>query len=185
MPQAKSFWNEAVAAARGVGGLIVGDREVARRFDLTTHGLAGSFIALLVVMGIGAGLPLLLGYQGLVLRAVSIFAISFALQVGCATVALLQARRLDGFVPYLVADNWASVYVTLAGLVLSLVGVPNEIVGFPVGVLMVVIAVNIGRLIIGLPPLQVAMFTVAQVVGYLLGGLLVPYLLPAAAAVSS
>jgi len=185
VPQAKSFWSEAVAAARGVGGLIVGDREVAGRFNLTPQGLAGSFVALLIVMGVGAGLPLLLGYQGLVLRAVVIFAVSFALQIGCAALALLQAKRLDGFVPYLVADNWASVCVTVAGLVLSLLGVPNEIIGFPVGVLMIIIAVNIGRLIIKLPPMQVAMFTVAQVVGYLLGGFLVPYLLPAATAVSS
>ena len=28
MPQAKSFWSEALTAARGVGGLIVGDRAV-------------------------------------------------------------------------------------------------------------------------------------------------------------
>jgi hypothetical protein len=64
-------------------------------------------------------------------------------------------------------------------------GVPNAIIGFPIGVLLVVIAVNIGRLVVRLMPLQVAMFTIAQVVGYLLGGLLVPYLLPAATAVSS
>jgi hypothetical protein len=185
VPKANTFWSEAVSAARGVGGLIVGDREVARRFELTTQGLAGSFAALLVVMGIGAGLPLLLGFHGLVLRAVVIFAISFVLQVGCAALALRQVKRLDGFVPYLVADNWASVCVTLGGLVLSLLGVPNEIIGFPVGVLMIVIAVNIGRLIIKLQPMQVAMFTVAQVVGYLLGGFLVPYLLPATTAVSS
>jgi hypothetical protein len=174
-----------MAAARGVGGLIVGDREVARRFNLTPHGLAGSFAALLLVMAIGAGLPLLLGYHGLVLRAVVIFAVSFALQLSCAALALLQARRLDGFLPYLVADNWASVCVTVAGLTLNLLGVPDQIIGFPIGVLMVVIAVNIGRLIIKLQPIQVAMFTVAQVVGYLLGGLLVPFLLPAATAVSS
>jgi hypothetical protein len=181
----KSFWNEALAAARGVGGLIVGDRTVPGRFNLTAQGLAGSFIALLLVMAAGAVLPLLLGEKGFVLRMVFIFGMTFVLQVGCAALALLQARRLDGFLPYLVADNWASVWVTLGGLILSFMGVPNAIIGFPIGVLLVVIAVNIGRLVVRLMPLQVAMFTIAQVVGYLLGGLLVPYLLPAATAVSS
>jgi hypothetical protein len=185
VPQAKTFWSEALTAARGVGGLIVGDRAVSGRFNLTAQGLVGSFIALLLVMTAGALLPMLLGEKGFVLRMVLIFGLSFLLQAGCAALALLQAKRLDGFLPYLVADNWASVWVTLGGLALSLIGLPNEVIGFPIGVLLVVIAVNIGRLIVKLLPLQVAMFTVAQVVGYLLGGLLVPYLLPVSSAVSS
>lgn len=168
---------EAAAAARGVLAVIVGNREAARYFNLTGHGLAGSFIALLLITAIGAYLPVLLGYPGKVLVTFAVFAVSFVLQVGCAAIALWQAKRLDGFVPYLTVDNWASFYVTAIGLSLNLVGVPDDFIGFPIGVLVVIVAVNIGRVIIGLQPLQVAMFVVAQVVGYLLGGMAISALI--------
>ena len=168
---------EAVAAARGVLMVVVGNREAARFFNLTSHGLAGSFIALLLITGIGAYLPVLLGFPGNVLFTVAVFALSFALQVGCAAIALWQAKRLDGFVAYLTVDNWASFYVTVAGLTLNLMGVSDDFIGVPIGVLIVIVAVNIGRVIIGLQPLQVAMFVVAQVVGYLLGGIAISTLM--------
>ncbi len=178
MPQADSYWSEAARAARGVAAVVVGDREVARYFNLTPPGLAGSFIAVLLITGIGAGLPILLGFPGRVLLSMVAVTLSFALQVGCAAVALAQAKRLDGFLPYLVVDNWATFYVTAAALALNLMGVGEEFIGFPLGVLIVIVAVNIGRLIVGLAPLQVAMFVIAQVVGYLIGGLLSAALLP-------
>ncbi len=178
MAQTDNLLSEAAAAARGVVAVTIGNREAARWFNLTPKGLAGSFIALLVVAGIGAVLPMLYGIQGRALLAVVAFAISFVLQVGCAAVALNQAKRLDGFLPYLVVDNWASVYVTLAGLALNLMGVSDEIVGVPIGVLIVIVAVNIGRVIIGLQPLQVAMFVVAQVVGYMVAGLVLATIMP-------
>jgi hypothetical protein len=168
---------EAVEAARGVLAVIVGNRESARHFNLTGHGLAGSFIALLIATGIGVAIPLLLGLPGRVLLSFGAAVISFVLQVGCGTIALWQAKRLDGFVPYLVVDNWASFYVILAGLALNLIGVPDDFIGFPIGVLIVIVAVNIGRVIVGLQPLQVAMFVIAQVVGYLVSGLLISLLL--------
>lgn len=171
MPVRNNLLGEAAAAARGVLAVVIGDREAARFFNLTTHGLVGSFIALLLITGIGAFLPVLLGFPGSVLLTVAVFALSFVLQVGCATIALMQAKRLDGFVPYLVVDNWASFYVTIAGLVFNLMGVGDEFIGVPIGVLIVVVAVNIGRVIIKLEPLQTAMFVVAQVVGYLVGGI--------------
>ena len=49
MPQQNNLLAEATAAARGVLGVIVGNREAGRYFNLTPHGLAGSFIALLLI----------------------------------------------------------------------------------------------------------------------------------------
>lgn len=185
MPQQNNLLAEATAAARGVLGVIVGSREAGRYFNLTPHGLAGSFIALLLIAGIGAALPLAFGIHGRTLFAVIASAVSLTLQVGCGAIALAQAKRLDGFVPYLVVDNWASFYVTAVGLILSLMGVPDEIIGFPIGVLVVIVAVNIGRVIVGLQPLQVAMFVIAQVVGYLVAGITLSMIIPPLPGVSS
>lgn len=178
MAQQNNLISEAAAALRGVIAVTVGNREAARHFNLTGFGLAGSFIALLLVAGIGAGLPLLFGVHGRVLVSTVGFVVSFVLQVGCAAVALNQARRLDGFVPYLVVDNWASVYVTAAALVLNVMGASDELIGVPIGVLVVIVAVNIGRVILRLQPLQVAMFVIAQVVGYLVAGIVLSLFLP-------
>lgn len=185
MPQQNSLLTEAAAAARGVLAVTIGNREAGRYFNLTAHGLAGSFIALLLIAGVGAALPLAFGIHGRVLYAVIASTVSLALQVGCGAIALSQAKRLDGFVPYLVVDNWASFYVTGIGLVLSLMGVPDEIIGFPIGVLIVIVAVNIGRVIVGLQPLQVAMFVIAQVVGYLVAGYVLLMIIPPLPGVSS
>jgi hypothetical protein len=176
--QTTNIWSEAVSAARGVAGLIIGNREAPARFDLTGRGLATSFIAVLLAMTLGLGVQMLFGLHGQVLRSVAALLLLSALQIGCSAIALWQAKRLDGLVPYLVADNWASFYITTISLVLHLVGIGDEFTGFPIGVLTVVLAVNIGRLVVGLAPLQVAMFVVAQVVGYLIGLFLVPLLLP-------
>ena len=173
MPVRNNLLGEATAAARGVLAVIIGNREAARFFNLTGHGLAGSFIALLLVTGISAYVPVLLGFPGRVLLSIAVFGLSFVLQVGCATIALMQAKRLDGLVPYLVVDNWASFYVTIAGLALNMMGVGDDFIGVPIGVLIVIVAVNIGRVIIKLEPLQTAMFVVAQVVGYLVGGIVI------------
>lgn len=172
MPQEqRNFIEEAVAAARGVAGLVVGNREVERWFNLTPHGLIGSLIALLAVTGISAVLPMVMGHPGAVLRGLAGYGLLLALQVACSAIVLWQVKRLDGFMPYLTAANWASVYVTVISTALNLVGVSDEFLSLPLAVLVIVIAVNIGRLIVKLPPLQVAMFVIAQTVGAVIGTL--------------
>lgn len=175
---ARGLIEEVLAAGRGVAGLVVGDREVARHFDLTLRGLLGSLIALLLITAASAYLPVLMGRHGGVLRGILGYGLLVSMQVGFSAIALLQLKRLDGFVPYLTADNWASVYVTIASTALSLMGVSDEFLSVPIAVLVIVIAVNIGRLIVGLSPLQVAMFVIAQMVGAVVGsfvlGLFVP-----------
>ena len=52
MPQTNSFLSEAIAAGYGVFGLLTGDRAVRSHFNATGQGLLGSFIALLMVVGL-------------------------------------------------------------------------------------------------------------------------------------
>jgi len=178
VPASNSYLNEVLSAARGVAGLVVGDRSASRRFDPTPHGLVGSFIGLLVVTAISAYLPVLLGQKGALLRAIAGYALLFACQAACSGIVLAQLKRLDGFVPYLVADNWASVFVTIGATLLGLAGLDGELLSLPLAVLVIVIAVNIARLVVVLPPLQVAMFVIAQLVGAMVGAFAVNLLLP-------
>lgn len=174
----RQFLDEAVAAARGVAGLVVGDRAVERHFDLTLRGLLGSLIALLLVTAASAYLPVLMGQPGGILRGILAYSLLLSLQVGFSAIVLFQVKRLDGFVPYFTADNWASVYVTILSTALSLMGVSDEFLSVPIAVLVIVIAVNIGRLIVKLEPLQVAMFVIAQMVGAVAGGFVLSLFVP-------
>lgn len=175
---ARGLIDEALAAGRGVAGLVTGDREVGRHFDLTVRGLLGSLIALLLITAASAYLPVLMGRPGGVLRGILGYGLLVSMQVGFSAIALLQLKRLDGFVPYLTADNWASVYVTIASTALSLMGVSDEFLSVPIAVLVIVIAVNIGRLIVRLEPLQVAMFVIAQMVGAVVGSFVLSLFVP-------
>lgn len=172
---------EMAAAARGVLALIVGDRKAPQYFDFSQRGLIGSFIAFLAVTALNATLPKLLGMDGpgsSVFRAVTMVAILFVFQIGCSAIVLRQLKRLDGLVPYLVADNWSTFYVTLATTVLALVGFSGDIALILVGILVIVIEINIARLVVTLSPLQIAMFLIAQLVGVSIGLILVGFLLP-------
>ena len=48
--QQSTFAEEMMAAGRGVIGLLTGDRQAGSYFDLSNRGLAGSFIALLLIL---------------------------------------------------------------------------------------------------------------------------------------
>ncbi len=161
-----------------MAGLVVGDREVSRHFDLTLRGLYGSLIALLLVTAASAYLPVLMGRPGGMLLGILGYGLLLSMQIGFSAIVLLQVKRLDGFVPYFTADNWASVYVTVGSTALSLMGISDEFLSVPIAVLVIVIAVNIGRLIIRLEPLQVAMFVVAQMVGAVIGSFVLSLFVP-------
>lgn len=49
--------------------------------------------------------------NGSVFRAVATNIILFAAQIAMTAIVLRQLKRTDGFIPYLVADNWANVWV--------------------------------------------------------------------------
>jgi len=178
-----------MAAGRGVIGLLIGDRQAGSYFDLGTRGLAGSFIALLAVTALNATLPVILGVKdsGGIARSILMVAILFVMQLAFSAIVLRQLKRMDGLVPYLIADNWATFFLTLISGALAAAGIDGDPVLIVLAIVVIVVEVNIARLIVTLSPLQIAMFLVAQLVGVSIGlgiiGLAFP-LAPAAAALT-
>jgi len=172
--------DEMVAAARGCALLLVGNRTAAQHFDFSQRGLVGSFIAILVATAFSAYLPVLLGIgsHGSVLRVILTSGMAFALQVALAALALRQMKRLDGFVPYLVAENWATFFLSVITALLALIGFGGDFFLVVVGIVMLVVQINIARLIVTLAPLQVAIFLIAQLVAGSIGLLIVALSMP-------
>src|SRR5690606_18488433 len=109
------------------------------------RGLAGSFIAFLTVTGLNAAFPVLLGYSGpaaSISRSVLMVVMLFALQIGFSAIVLRQLGRLDGLVPYLVADNWATFFITIASTALALVGFSGDVTLVAIGILVIVVEIN-------------------------------------------
>ena len=82
--------------------------------------------------------------------------------------------------PYLVADNWATFFLTAISSALTLFGISSDFVVIVVGILVLVVEINTARLIVTLSPWQIAMFLVAQLVGVALGLILVGLFVPIA-----
>jgi hypothetical protein len=178
--QQATFIEELMAAGRGVLALVVGDRRAGSYFDLSQRGLVGSFIAFLLVTGLNAVLPVLIGAkpEGGIARAILMVGILFVLQVAFSAIVLRQLKRLDGLVPYLVADNWATFFMTLISSALAAAGVNGDWTLVVLGIAVIVIEVNIARLIVTLSPLQIAMFIVAQLVGVSIGLAIIGFAFP-------
>ena len=172
MPQQSTFIEEMMAAGRGVMGLLTGDRQSGSYFDLSQRGLIGSFIALLLVTALNAVLPTLLGVEGAagsITRGIAMVGLLFGLQIGFSAIVLRQLNRMDGLMPYLVADNWATFFLTLISSALAAAGVASDFTLIVLGIVVIIIEVNIARLIVTLSPLQIAMFLIAQLVGVSIG----------------
>lgn len=186
MPQPTStIIEEMVAAARGIAAVTVGDRRAPSYFDFSLRGLAGSFIAFLVATAFGAYLPTFIGRADTGLptsRLILMAGLLFAAQLGFSALALRQIKRLDGLLPYLVADNWAAFYVTALSSILMLVGLPSTIAIGIVDILVLVIEINIARVIVMLGPWQIAMLLIAQLVGVCVGLLVIALVVPLPAA---
>lgn len=169
---------EMTAAGRGVLALIVGDKQAASYFDFSQRGLAGSFIAVLTLTGIGAVLSSWMGVeQGSVFKAVATNVILFAAQIGLTAIVLRQLKRFDGFVPYLVADNWATFWASLVFLVLSFVGL-GSIVIIATTLVGLWLQISIARTIVTLAPVQIVILLIGQLVGVFVGLLIVLALFP-------
>jgi hypothetical protein len=180
-PSQTTILEEMTAAWRGLLALITGDRKAATYFDFSLRGLAGSFIAFLAITAVNSTLPVALGLNGpaaSIGRSVLMVTVLFALQIGFAAIVLRQLKRLDGLVPYLVADNWATFFITLASTALALVGFSGDVTLIAIGILVIVVEINIARLIVTLSALQIAMFLVAQLVGVAIGLLLIGAIFP-------
>jgi hypothetical protein len=183
---------EMSAAARGVVAVLIGDRRAPSHFDFSQRGLVGSFVAFLVASLINALTPVVFGLEvppGLITRGLILVAVLYAAQIALSALVLRQLGRLDGLVPYLVADNWATFFITLVSTLLTLIGVGDELSIIGLGILVIIVEVNIARLIVTLPGLQIAMFLIAQLVGVsaalIVIGVLVPGLMPDFGAVSA
>lgn len=165
-----TFLEEAALAARGLLALLTGRRDAPRYFDLGPRGLAGSFLAYLAALLINAYLPPLMGWSTeSAWSSVLISLLLFLTQTGLGALALQQFGRLDGLMPYLVADNWSTFFVTMVSLVLAMFGLSGDVSLVILGLLILVIEINIARLIVTLSPLQIAAFLIAQVVGVVIG----------------
>ena len=180
-----------MAAGRGVMALLVGNRHAQSFFDLTQRGLVTSFIALLVAVAIRTFLPFLVSQvHDSALSSVAQYAILFIAQLGCTLIVLNQIKRMDTLIPYLIADNWVTFFLTLILAALVAAGLGGDAdsadgIAIVFGIILIVIEVNIGRLVMGLPPLQIAMLIVAQIVGLLIGVVLIYFLFPSSADVAS
>lgn len=172
---------ELVAASRGVVAIVRGDKKAANYFDFSQRGLAGSFIAFLVITVVSAYVPVLTGQaddQIPTSRLLLMAAFLYVVQVGFSALVLRQLNRLDGLVPYLVADNWATFFVTALSTIVSLFGQGGDFVLVIAALLVLIIEINISRLIVTLSPWQIAMFLVAQIVGVLIGLLIIGAIVP-------
>lgn len=183
----QSFIEEMLSAFRGLGALVLGRRTASSYFDFGQRGLAGSFIALLLATAVTAYAPQLLGaptQPGDGARAVFLAALLFGLQIGAAYIVLRQMGRLDGLVPYLVADNWMNLFLSVIGSAVIVSLGPTDIVLLSVGIVSIIVEVNIARRIVTLMPMQIVLFMVAQLAAQMLGvlifgGLIVPMQPPA------
>lgn len=185
MSQTSTITEELADAGRGFIALLTGNRGAASHFDFSRRGLAGSFVALLIAGVITAYGPLLLGTPGgpgAATRAIVLSAALFGLQIGVIYAVLRAFGRLDGFVPYLVADNWISLFVAiLTVLGIGLIGA-SDVVLLVIGLVAIIVEVNIARLIVTLAPLQIVMFIGAQFAAQFAGVVLLAGLLPGGAA---
>lgn len=176
---------ELTRAARGVAGLVIGDRKSSGYFDFSQRGLYGSFIAYLLILGLNGMAPILLGVpgsQGTVLRATLSNVLLYGTQLAACALALRQLDRGDSFVPYLVANNWSNFFLVCIALLVGLSSGGGGITLLILGILVIIVEVNIARLVIGLTALRVVFFLVAQLVGGGIGLLLITLIFPPTAA---
>lgn len=180
--KSSTFLDELANAARGCFALLTGNRQAATYFDFGQRGLVGSIIAFLIASALGAFGSQLLGMPsppGAATQALILGGVLFLLQLGVCYLVLRQMGRLDGFIPFLVADNWATFFTSILSLLLIVFGGPGDVVIIAIGLVVIIVEVNIARLIVTLAPLQIAIFIIAQVVASALGLLLLGGMLPA------
>ncbi|KKC38212.1 hypothetical protein WH87_11510 [Devosia epidermidihirudinis] len=175
-----SFLDEFVSAARGCFALLVGNRQASSYFDFRQTGLVGSFIALMIGLAVQAFGPQLLGHpspKGIASGLLILSALVLAVQFGAAWLVLRWMGRSDGFVPFIVAQNWVALFQSiLAVAIIVFIGEPFVIApgsevaqltsaSIPyivLGIAALVVSVNIARLILTLRPRHVAAFVIAQ-----------------------
>jgi len=175
LAQTTTFLDELKGAAQGCFALLTGNRQAADYFDFSQRGLIGSLIAFVIASTVTAFLPQVLGFggaPGTATRALVLGAAMFGLQVGIAWLVLRQLGRPDGFVPFLVADNWATFFTSFLSMILLFTGGTSDIAFIVIGLVVLIVEINIARRIVTLSGMQVAIFIIAQLVASSIGLLL-------------
>jgi hypothetical protein len=179
-----TFIEEAMLAARGIAAIVIGRRDAYRFFDLGYGGLAGSMAAFFIALMVNGYLPMLLGAtenMAPAWQSILLALLLFALQIGFAALILKQLGRLDGLVPYIVADNWATFIMTGVSVVLAVLHVSGDFIVMPLGILILIIEINISRLIVTLTGWRIAAFLAAQFAAVIVGLLVFGAIFPDAA----
>lgn len=178
------FFEEAALALRGCIALITGKRDSSTYFDFSQRGLVGSLIAAVVAIMLAAFGPQLLGLHlpaGAATQSVIVNGVLFVAQAGMAAVVLRQMGRQDGFIPYLVASNWVTLLSAVLLLISTLFGEVGIVLLLGIAIVALLTFINIGRFIVTLAPLQIALLFVSQAVGVFLALGIVAMFLPAPA----
>ena len=179
MAQQASFLEELMSAGRGVLGLLVGDKRAGGFFDFSQRGLAGSFIAVLGVAAVDAILPLILsGKHDSIAASMLQLAVIYGFQLAFTALVLRQIKRTDALVPYIVSYNWLNFFATLILSAIYAAGAGASFVIVFIGIAAIVVEVNIARLVMTLAPLQIAFMIGAQIIGVVIGLMLLLLLFP-------
>lgn len=176
-----SLIEELLSAGLGTFRLLIGRRDSSTYFDLSLRGLAGSFIAFLVAATFNAYLPGLLGTPDAptATQAILFVLVLYGVQAGAAYGVLRIYGRGDGFVPYLVCDNWATFFMSIVSALMVVIGITGDMAILILGVAVIAIEINIARLIVTLRPLQIVGFLVAQLIGVFIGLVVIGAFIPA------
>lgn len=167
-----TFLEEMKLAFRGVFALVTGQKNAPDFFDNSTRGLVGASIALIVALTVSAFVPAMLNPdpQSLIPREAFIFTGTvYLLQIGAAAIILNQFSRLDGFLPYLVADFWSTLVVSLVTLIPVLLNARTGLLMLVLAISVLIIKINIARLIIKLPGWHIVGFFVAHLTAGFIG----------------
>lgn len=177
-----TFLDEFLSAARGCLALVIGNRQASSFFDFRQVGLVGSFIAILVGMAVQAFVPQLFGIgagapAGAAAGAIMVGGVALGMQYGVAYLVLRLLGRGDGFVPFVVVQNWVTLFQSILAVAIIVIfghpmalsedGQTLELTGgsipfLALGIVAMVVWVNIARLILTLRPAHVALFVFVQ-----------------------
>lgn len=176
----QSLFEELIYAGRGTFQLLLGRRDASNNFDLSLRGLAGSFVAFLAAATFNAFLPRVLGVQDApsATQALVFVLVLYLAQAGLAALVLRSFGRSEGLVPYLVCDNWTTFFLSIASALMVGFGLNGDAALLVLGIAVIVIEINIARLIVTLRPLQIVGFLFAQVIGVMVGLMIIGAFLP-------
>ncbi|MCF6303596.1 MAG: hypothetical protein L3J13_10460 [Devosiaceae bacterium] len=182
------FFHELKDAGRGIIAVLKGEKDASIYFDLSLRGFVGSMVVFLVAATFNAYLPGIMEETGqasaqdrpspTASMAILLVAVIFTFQTAFGAMALKQFNKFDGLIPYLVVSNWATFFFTAVFAILKLLNLSALPLLLIMAIVLILSEINILRLIIGLKPVQIAMFIIAQFVGALTGLMLLTGVFP-------